>query len=263
MNKVAKRLITVSSSVRDELATYGYSHPARVRVIHHGAGQLADVVPGEPPPQTPDRFVLHVGTLEPRKNLGVLLAAWRLLRQMKEDLPLLVLCGNYGWKTESIREEVEDGERQGWIRHLGYVSNDQLAALYGRASAVVFPSLYEGFGLPAVEALSAGTPLVCSDLPVLREVAGDAALFVPPDRPDLLARSLLQVLTDADLQKELIGRGKDRIRSFSWQRAARRTVETWYQAAGRVDPSSDGRRGDSSVAPAPSLDQRTPGKGAA
>jgi glycosyltransferase involved in cell wall biosynthesis len=96
---------------------------------------------------------------------------------------------------------------------------------------VLFPSLYEGFGLPAVEAQWAGTPLVCSDLPVLREIAGEAALFAPPDRPDLLAEAAIRVLEDPSLRADLIQQGRRRIAELSWHRTADQTVEVWTLAA--------------------------------
>ena len=176
------------------------------------------------------RYALHVGTLEPRKNIEAMLSCWRQVRRQLDDPPLLVLCGKYGWKTDSIRAEVEAATQEGWVRHLGYVSEEELAALYEHAQMVLFPSLYEGFGLPAVEALWAGTPLVCSDLPVLREVAGDTALFAPPDRPDLLAAAVVRVLTEEALRSDLIQRGQKRIAELSWERAAAQTLEIWQLA---------------------------------
>jgi len=175
-------------------------------------------------------FLIDVGTLEPRKNIQALLSCWEHVRERLEDPPQLVLCGKYGWKTESIRSAVEAAERQGWVRHLGYVSEEELASLYKHAQLVLFPSLYEGFGLPAVEALWAGTPLVCSDLPVLREVVGEAALFAPPDRPDLMAAAVVRVLEEQTLRSNLIQQGQQRIAELSWSRTAAQTLEVWKLA---------------------------------
>lgn len=227
----ADRLITVSGAVRRELIDHGYFGADRIHVVRHGPGQLASVPATEPTTEIPQRFALHVGTLEPRKNVATLLACWRLLRERLADAPVLLLCGRYGWKTEAIRRDIETGQSEGWLRHLGYVSDQELATLYHRAAVVVFPSLYEGFGLPAVEAQWAGAPLVCSDLPVLREVAGDAALFAPPDRPDLLAEAIERVLADPELRQGLIARGRERAQSLSWERAAEETLAVWRLAA--------------------------------
>ncbi len=225
------RLITVSRAVRDELAEYGYADRGRVRVVHHGAGQLELAEAGAPPPGLPPAWALHVGTLEPRKNVERLLEAWQLLGEAMPDPPVLVLCGGYGWNTGGLRPQVERAVAEGRCRHLGYVSAGELAALYRGAAVVVLPSLYEGFGLPAIEALSAGAPLVCSDIPALREVAGDAALFAPPERPDLLAGQVRRVLTDAELRQRLAAAGRRRLEAFSWQAAAANTLEAWRQAA--------------------------------
>ena len=227
----AARLITVSAAVRDELAEYGYAAPGRVRVVHHGAGQLEGLQAEEPPWELPARFGLHVGTLEPRKNIGRLLAAWRLLGEKMAEPPVLLLCGSYGWRTAEIRRQVVAAEAAGRVRHLGYVSSGQLATLYRRADVVVFPSLYEGFGLPAIEALAAGTPLVCSDIPALREVAAEAALYAPPERPDLLADRLSSVLGDAAVRRRLETAGRRRAAAFGWRESARRTLDVWREAA--------------------------------
>jgi alpha-1,3-rhamnosyl/mannosyltransferase len=226
----ASRLITVSRAVREELLTEGYDQPERVHVIHHGPGQLSTVTPGALPAETPASFALHVGTLEPRKNIETLLACWQQVRKELAAPPMLLLCGKYGWKTEAIRSEIEAAEAAGWVLHLGYVSEEELAALYEQAKVVVFPSLYEGFGLPAVEALWAETPLVCSDIEVLHEVARDAALYAPPDRPDLLAQAVIRVLDDETLRTDLIERGRTRIAQLSWSRAATATLEVWHRA---------------------------------
>ncbi len=227
----ADLLLTPSEAVRQELIGIGVS-PGRVRAIHHGTGVLAETAPAAPPPGTPLRYALHVGTIEPRKNVPALLAAWRLLRARGVDPPPLVLCGGWGWKAEEIRREIEAAGREGWAVHLGYVGPGELAALYAGAELVALPSFYEGFGLPAIEALQAGAPLVASDLPVLREVAGDDALYAPPDRPDLWADRIADLLADRDLREEMRRRGRKRARAFDWGRAAAAAVAAFRAAAG-------------------------------
>ncbi|HVT18525.1 MAG TPA: glycosyltransferase family 1 protein [Thermoanaerobaculia bacterium] len=224
----AELLLTPSAAVRDELVAAGVA-PARVRAIHHGPGQRTH--PGDPPPRTPPRFGLHVGTLEPRKNVPMLLAAWRLLRRRLPGAPPLVLAGASGWHAEALRREVGQAEDEGWLVYLGYVSPAELAALYCRAAVVVVPSLYEGFGLPAVEALAAGAPLVASDIPPLREVAGDAAVYAPPERPEVWADRLAEVLSNDELRRELAGRAAARRGMFDWERAAEATARAWRDAA--------------------------------
>ncbi len=230
----ASRLITVSAAIKAEMVAEGLAEADRITPIHHGPGQLASVEPGSLPQGVPSEFALHVGTIEPRKNVSGLLEAWRRLRDRRPDAPQLVLCGKFGWKSESVKAEVQRCAREGWLLHLGYVEDAELAALYRGARVVVFPTLYEGFGLPAVEALWAGAPLVCSDLPVLREVTGGAALFAPADRPDLFADRVEQVLGDAALRTRLVEQGKSRVAELSWHRTADLTASVWAQAAGRA-----------------------------
>lgn len=226
----ADLLLTPSEAVRRELIGIGVA-PARVRAIHHGTGVLSEAASAPPPPRTPARYALHVGTVEPRKNVPVLLAAWRRLRERGIDPPPLVLCGGFGWKSEEVRQEIATAEREGWVVHLGYVGAGELAALYAGAELVALPSFYEGFGLPAIEALSAGAPLVASDLPVLREVAGDAAFYAPPERPDLWAERIAMLLADGDLREELRRKGRERARLFDWGRSAEETARAFSKAS--------------------------------
>jgi glycosyltransferase involved in cell wall biosynthesis len=172
-----------------------------------------------------------VGTVEPRKNVPALLAAWRLLRARGIDPPPLVLCGGWGWKAEEVRREIAAAGKEGWAVHLGYVGPGELAALYAGAELVALPSFYEGFGLPAIEALHAGAPLVASDLPVLREVAGDAALYASPHRADLWAERIAELLEDGALREELKRKGRRRARAFDWRKSAAETAAAFRAAA--------------------------------
>jgi len=228
----AAALVTPSSAVRDELIARGVA-PARVRAIHHGPGQLATLAAGELPPGTPRHYGLYVGTLEPRKNLPLLLAAWERLHRRSPATPPLVLCGRWGWHADDLARAVERGVAAGWLVHLGYVPPAGLAALYRGATLLALPSLYEGFGLPVVEAFAAGTPVVASDLPVLREVAGDAALFVSPNDGEAWTAALQRLLADDSLRAGLVARGEERVQRFDWGRAAAAHVEVWRAAAVR------------------------------
>lgn len=225
-------IVTPSEAVRRELSSGGLIAPGRVRAIHHGPGQLTAAEPGKMPVWAPARYALFVGTVEPRKNLETLFEAWQLVRHHLEEAPSLVVCGRLGWKDQGLRSEVAAGREEGWLHHPGYVTNEELAALFRGALFLVFPSLYEGFGLPVLEALSAGTPVVASDLSVLREVAGNAALFAPPDRPEVWARLCTALATDPDLRDDLAARGRARAAHFSWQRAADEHVRVFHDAIG-------------------------------
>jgi len=151
----------------------------------------------------------------------------------------VVLCGGYVWKARELERGVAAAEDEGWLRHLGYVPEDELSRLYVQASVVVFPSLYEGFGLPALEAMAAGTPLICSDIPVLHEVAGEAALFASPDRPDEMAQQVQRLLTDESLRRKLISLGAERLAEFDWHKTAEETLAVWREAAASETPPTN------------------------
>ncbi len=225
----ARAILTPSETVRTELLEHGGAAPDAVHVTWE-AGRLDGTPIGDLPDGVPERFVLHVGTIEPRKNLAILLASWPRLRAVMPDAPPLVLCGKRGWRHESIGTALTRAADEGWLIHVGYAPDAVVHGLYHRAAAVVCPSVYEGFGLPLVEAMAAGAPLVCSDIPVFREVAADAAVFVPPDDAGAWAGALARLLADADLASGLRSLGAARSRRFSWQRTADRTLEVWSAA---------------------------------
>ena len=229
----ADLLLADSETVAGELVAGGVA-PSRVRSIHLGPGHLPSptvLAAASPPPGTPARYGLFVGTLEPRKNVATLLTAWRQLHR-DGGAPPLLLCGPRGWRAQALRRQLAEAESEGWLRYLGYVSPVELAALYRGAAVVALPSLYEGFGMPAVEAMVAGAPLVLSDLPVFREVAGDAALYAPARRSDVWCERLRQVLEDDALRLTLSRRARERGAGFDWRRAAAATADAWREAAG-------------------------------
>ncbi len=231
----ATRVLTDSETVLGELLDSGLVPASRVHAVPLGPGSVAGAQPTAPPFGAPRHYVLHVGTLEPRKNLPMLLEAWRILRdrgvKTGTTIPDLILCGRLGWKTEEIQPQIEAGEAEGWLVHYGYLPDEEVAALYRDAQWVVLPSIYEGFGLPAVEAMAAGKPLLCSDIPVLREVAGDAAAYVSPHDSEAWADALTELLEDAGRRDELGRNGRDRSARFDWRKAAEQTVAVWKEAA--------------------------------
>jgi glycosyltransferase involved in cell wall biosynthesis len=227
--RVAHRVIVPSASTaRDLVGLYGVP-AARVRVVHHGVAPAF-----RPPPAAavaavrrrlglPDAFVLAVGTVQPRKNYGRLVAAMRTVAAA--GLPhRLVIAGKRGWLAGRVEREVAGSGVADRVVWAGYVSAGDLPALYGAADAFCLPSLHEGFGLPALEAMASGVPAVLADRAALPEVAGDAALLVEPTDADAIGAALVQVLTNGALRERLRGGGLERAAGFTWERSAQETL---------------------------------------
>lgn len=179
----------------------------------------------------PRRFLLAVGSIEPRKNLERLIAAYGGLPAALRRRVHLVLAGPRGWRDEAIRRRIE--QTRG-VRAIGYVSRPLLPALYAAAAAFVFPSLYEGFGLPLLEAMAAGTPVIASDRAAMPEVVGEAGLSVDPLDVDALRRALERILEDDLLAAKLASAGRRRARAFTWEKTVAATLEFLEVHGGRV-----------------------------
>ncbi|ROO00266.1 mannosyltransferase [Pseudomonas moraviensis] len=180
----------------------------------------------------PKGYTLFVGTIEPRKNIETLLAAYeRLPLTMRTRWPL-VLTGYHGWRNEAIHQKLEKARREGWARYLGFVPSGDLPLLFAGARLFAFPSLYEGFGLPVLEAMSSGVPVVCSNSSSLPEVAGDAALMCAPLDIDMLTALLERGLTDDVWRETAMIKGIAHALGFSWERCAQETVQVYKRVAG-------------------------------
>jgi glycosyltransferase involved in cell wall biosynthesis len=195
-----------------------------------GPGLPADAFPGA------DRlsagYVLYAGGLTPRKNLMRLLEAYReVAREM--EAPPLVLPGGESAHAGELREKARELGLEGQVVFPGYVAEAALPALYRGATAFVYPSLYEGFGMAVLEAMASGTPVVTSDRGGTAEVAGEAALLVDPESVEALAEALRRLLRDEGLRKELSGKGLARSRGYRWELTAQETVRAYRQAAER------------------------------
>lgn len=176
-----------------------------------------------------DGYSLYVGTIEPRKNLLSLLAAYeRLPLPMRQRWPL-VLSGYRGWRSEAIHAAIARAQNQGWARYLGFTPAADLPALYAGARLFCFPSLYEGFGLPVLEAMSSGTPVLCSNSSSLPEVAGDAALLNEPQDIEGMTQNLLRGLEDSAWRAEARLKGLRNAQGYSWQRCAEQTLHAYQQ----------------------------------
>jgi glycosyltransferase involved in cell wall biosynthesis len=221
----ASLIICPSLATQQALARLFGVEPERCRVIPHGVEAAFALPASRTVRETvkakyglPDRYLLQVGTIQPRKNYLTSLRALALIPP--EDRLPLIAVGGFGWNYEPVVETVGRLGVTPWVRFVGYAGLSDLPALYQMATAAVFPSLDEGFGLPVLEAFAAGTPVAASDAGAIPEVAGDAALLCHPEDDEALASNLNQLLGDAAVRSRLIVAGRARAQRFSWSASA-------------------------------------------
>jgi len=223
---------------RDLTSMLGVSSE-RITVIHLAADPAFQPIPDREARRVANEyalepgFLLFVGTLEPRKNIPGLLRAYRLLLDREVTAQPLVLVGGKGWLYEEIFDRVEALKLGDQVRFLHGVPDADLPGLYSAASVLTTPSFYEGFGLPALEAMSCGTPVVVADRASLPEVVGDAGILVDPEDPEAIAEGLTRVLTDEELRTRMAALGLERASGFSWGRVARETLDVYRQVLDR------------------------------
>jgi glycosyltransferase involved in cell wall biosynthesis len=230
--RAARRVIAISEATKRDIVTY-YKAPSRkVHVVYHGRDTAFAPVEDEGTIEEAAArygvrrpYCLHVGTLQPRKNLMVLVEAWQRLREAQEKPPGLLLAGKKGWLFDSLFEAVEERNLGDLVKFADYVERDDLPALYSGAMALTFPSLYEGFGLPALEAMSCGTPVLASDASSLPEVVGDAGLLLDPHDPSAWSGVVQRLMRGKALQRDLSHKGLERAAQFTWERCARQTLQ--------------------------------------
>jgi glycosyltransferase involved in cell wall biosynthesis len=184
----------------------------------------------------PSPYLLHVGTLQPRKNLVRLLEAYAAIRHHHPDLKL-VLAGRLGWLSRDITDRIDTLDLQEWVICPGFVQDQDLAPLLSGAQAFVFPSLYEGFGLPILEAQACGVPVIAANTSSLPEVAGKGALLVNPLDTAALAQAIEQVLANQDLRQQLREAGFANCARFSWERCARETLAVLERCGPQAAPA--------------------------
>lgn len=235
----ADHVIAVSEATRQDLLTIYRLPPEKVSVVyeapapHFHPALAAEQDRVRSAYGLPDRYLLYVGTIEPRKNLTRLLAAWATLYHAGEAPPL-VIVGKRGWLSDGFFAALEASPARDGVIMTGYVDDADLPALYSAAVAFVFPSLYEGFGLPPLEAMACGTPVACAASPPLPEIVGDAALTFNPTDVAAMADALCRIVADADLREELREHGLTRAATFSWDRAAQVTRVVYTRLLSRV-----------------------------
>jgi glycosyltransferase involved in cell wall biosynthesis len=234
----ATRVLTVSESSKTDIMRFFGTDASKIDVIYNAFDQRFGIEPAEEDVvrvreryQLHDEFVLYAGNVKPHKNLERLIDAFHLVRRRGLDRLKLVMIGDDISKYASLRRAVHQHQLHKYVRFLGYLPQETLAVMYRLAGVFVFPSLYEGFGLPPLEAMASGTPVVTSNVSSLPEVAGDAAQLVDPYDPEAIADGIYRVLTDVDLRRELRRRGLARARQFSWETSVRRVREIYGEVA--------------------------------
>jgi len=227
--RAAHCVIAISRATRDDLVQQLHIPAEKIAVIAHGVNAAmtrptdADIAATLARHDITPPYVLALGTVQPRKNLARLVAAFAAMRAA--GLPhTLVIVGRAGWLTDAIHAEVAARGLGEQVQFTGYVPDADLPVLYSGADALAFVSLYEGFGMPALEAMACGTPVVAANTSSLPEVVGDAGALVDPTDVAAIAASLTRVIADGALRARLIAAGRERAATFTWERCARETL---------------------------------------
>jgi glycosyltransferase involved in cell wall biosynthesis len=243
----ATRVLTVSESSKRDILRFVDIDPGKIDVIYNAYDERFGIEPREEDVvrvreryQLHDEFVLYAGNVKPHKNLERLIQAFDLVRRRGLDRLKLVLIGDEISKYAALRRAVHQHQLHKYVRFLGYLPEETLAVMYRLAGVFVFPSLYEGFGLPPLEAMASGTPVVTSNVSSLPEVAGDAAMLVDPYDPAAIAEAIYQVLNDERLRKDLRHRGLARAHQFSWEQSVRRVRKIYGEVCLTAEPALAG-----------------------
>ncbi len=227
----ADGLIAISESTKRDLIEWFGAAPERIRVIY--CGKDAAFVPTTDRAAldawrqargVPDKMILFVGTIEPRKNIARLIRAFARAKRAARLPHVLVLIGARGWQYAEVDATLAQENLTNAVRFIGYVPQAELPRWYQAADLFVYPSLYEGFGMPPLDAMASGVPVVTSNVASLPEVVGDAALQVSPTDDAALADAIVRALTDEALRAQMIARGLTQAAQFSWERAGHETV---------------------------------------
>jgi len=239
MARIATQIVTHSESVRQEVVEN--LHVAREKIVPIPAAARSIFRP-LPPEQTvetrkrlgvEDEFLLFVGTIEPRKNLLVLFRAYRELLGATESCPQLVIVGKKGWLTDELFTRLRELGIEERVHFTGYLSDNDLCALYSSCRIFIYPSIYEGFGLPPLEAMACGAPVITTSIPSIMEVSAGAACLVAPASVDELAQSMITLLGDEKERQRLSSNGLKRARQFSWDRTAQLMLGVYREACER------------------------------
>lgn len=224
----AKNIITVSKTTKKDIIKNYQVDENKVTVIYNGFEKTVSGRIGKTAEVKLKKFILFVGTIQPRKNLEVLIDAFDKFVQTNNDFKL-VIAGKKGWLYENIFEKVKVMNLENKVIFTDHVSDQELIWLYKNAFCLVLPSLYEGFGIPVLEAMNFDCPVVASCSSSLPEISGDASLYFNPKNPDDLLEKLKSLKENKELRKELIAKGRQRIKDFSWEKCGKETLEAIKQ----------------------------------
>ncbi len=236
----ADQVIAVSESTKKDIVKIlGSQYSEKIKVIYHGKDErfrpdrvAAAVSDLRTKYGLSGRIILFVGLIEPRKNLARLIRAYAKLKSSHLE-SCLVIAGSQGWGHEAVLRAASESGVKDRIFFPGYIPERELPSLYNLADVFVYPSLYEGFGLPVLEAMACGAPIVASGVSSMPEISGDAALLIDPHDVDSIAQGLERVLMDRALRDRMMEEGPKRSQPFTWERTARETLATYEEAAGR------------------------------
>jgi glycosyltransferase involved in cell wall biosynthesis len=224
----AKKIITISkSSKNDIIKKYGIQSD-KIEVVYPGIKALSmkekdwkEIVKTY---SLPEKYILFVGTLQPRKNIAKLIEAMSLVQDAQKDLHLVVV-GKKGWLYEEILKAPEKFKISEKVHFLDFVTDEDLPHLYTHAECFVLPSLYEGFGLPVLEAMQHGCPVITSNISSLPEAGGDAALYIDPKSAKDIAEKIDQVLSDKKLRESMVSKGYEQVKKFNWEKSAQQVLD--------------------------------------
>jgi glycosyltransferase involved in cell wall biosynthesis len=226
------KIIAVSNSTKSDLIKYFNVSAEKIEVIHEAADERFKLLTDDEVKDVKQKynidfpFILYVGTLEKRKNIPTLIKAFYELKKRNVDHKI-VIAGKKGWKYKNIFETVSRLNLQNDIFFTGYIESSDLPKLYNAADLFVYPSLYEGFGLPPLEAMACGCPVITSNTSSLKEVIGDAGIMLPPNDVSEFANAMYNVLTSNELRQKMIRKGLERAKMFSWDKCARETLKLY------------------------------------
>ncbi|MFH1509411.1 MAG: glycosyltransferase family 1 protein [bacterium] len=223
----AAKIITVSNHTKNHITKLLPIAPDKIKVVYNGVDQTPIKLPQASETlqkyKLTEPYILFIGTIEPRKNIITLIEAFESLSGSFPELKL-ALAGNMGWRTEEISTAIKANPK---VLQLGYVSEIEKRILLQNSTMFVFPSLHEGFGLPILEAMREGTPVITSNTTSIPEVAGDAAILTDPEDYKSIALAMRNIYTNKELRAELVEKGKKQLEKFSWEKCARETLEVY------------------------------------